>query len=160
MRKAVRIPLRSLAMVVLLLPFLQGDAHAHIFTVQASAHSVVHPNNGLNTGINLALGKVLVIDCDRKDTWSIDPNPGFASNANGSGNPFGAPGGFFTIKGHTFRSGSLVGSLDGGVTFFPVGTKMEMTILRPGMLRLYFWDVDHANNVGSVQVHVEVYTGP
>ncbi len=160
MRNATRLPLRSLVMAVLLLPLLQGEAHAHIFTVQASAHSVAHPNNGLNTGINVTLGKLLVIDCDRQDTWSIDPNPSYASNANGTGNPYGVPAGLFTVKGHTFRSGSLVGSLDGGITFFPIGTKMEMTILRAGTLRLYFWDVDHANNVGSVQVHVEVYTGP
>jgi hypothetical protein len=35
---------------------------------------------------------------------------------------------------------------------------MEMTVLRPGTLRLYCWDNDFANNDGSIKVDVNVYT--
>ncbi|HEV7806941.1 MAG TPA: hypothetical protein VGO80_14050 [Solirubrobacteraceae bacterium] len=56
--------------------------------------------------------------------------------------------------------GSLVGSLDGGKTYFAIGTRMEMTILAPGRLALYYWDVNNGDNSGSIVATVAVYAGP
>lgn len=82
-------------------------------------------------------------------------------NANGLSNPFGGNYGLFTQSGFSFFYGSLVGSLDGGKTFFPVGTRMEMSILIPeGRLTLYYWDSNKADNSGSVIATVAVYKGP
>jgi hypothetical protein len=82
------------------------------------------------------------------------------SNANGLGNPFGGAVGTLTINGFSFLYGSLIGSLDGGQTFFPVGTRLEMTILGPGRLSLYYWDLNNADNFGDVAVTVVLYKGP
>ncbi len=56
-------------------------------------------------------------------------------NANGLGNPLGsAKYGLYQKNCQKPPYGSLVGSLDGGNTFFAVGTYLEMTILVPGEL--------------------------
>jgi hypothetical protein len=84
----------------------------------------------------------------------------FCATANGVSNgvlPFDV---FVTLGEFTFPLGTLVGSLDMGKAFFAIGTQMEMTVLRPGTLRLYFWDNDFANNGGSVRVDVKVYPKP
>jgi len=66
----------------------------------------------------------------------------------------------FTKNGFSFLYGSLVGSLDDGKTFFPVGTRLEMTILGSGQLSLFYWDSNNQDNSGSVTATVVVYKGP
>lgn len=128
------------------------------FTVKAKDNSV-SGGNPLITGISVKPGQLLTISADACDTWSAGADKR-TSNANGLGNPFGADFGLFTKGPFSFLFGSLVGSLDGGKTFFAVGTRMEMTILAPGRLALYYWDSNNADNSGSVVADVDVYTGP
>lgn len=114
---------------------------------------------GLNTGIVVAPGDLLTISARPDDTWSAGPGPR-TSNANGLGNPTGQNFGVYTRNGFAFLYGSLIGSLDGGATFFAVGTRMEMTVLAPGRLSLYYWDSNNADNSGSVTAIVVLYKGP
>jgi len=144
---------------------LSGQAFAQVFTVSAIDHSAANPSfpgAGLNTKIEVTRYQLLVITASKSDRWSINSTggPAFSATANGVSNgvlPFDV---FVTLGEFTFPLGALVGSLDMGKTFFAIGTQMEMTVLRPGTLRLYFWDNDFANNGGSVRVDVKVYPKP
>ncbi len=130
----------------------------HQFTVKAKENSV---SGGvpMDTGIALAPGQLLTISVAPNDTWSAGAD-NRTSNANGLGNPLGGNFGTFTKNGSTFLYGSLVGSMDGGRTFFPVGTRLEMTILGPGKLSLFYWDINNADNSGSILATVTLYKGP
>lgn len=129
------------------------------FVVKAKENSV---SGGvpLATGIALQKGEILTVSCSPDDKWSAGAGKR-ESNANGLSNPFGDDFGYFTHNGFSFLYGSLVGSLDGGKTFFPIGTDLEMTILSPpGKLSLYYWDVNNGDNTGSVTATVARYKGP
>lgn len=128
------------------------------FTVKAKQHSV-SGGVGLNTNLNLQPGQLLVISVDPRDTWSAGAADR-TSNANGLGNPMGGNYGQFTRGSQSFLYGSLVGSLDGGQTFFGVGTTLTMTVLTQGMLNLYFWDSNNQDNSGEIRVVVSLYSGP
>lgn len=128
------------------------------FVVQAAANSV-SGGVGLNTGINVVPGDLLTISVDPNDLWRAGNGPR-ESNANGLGNPFGNGFGTYTKNGSTFLFGSLVGSLNNGATFFPVGTRLEMTMVGPGTLTLHYWDSNNADNSGSVTATVVLYKGP
>jgi hypothetical protein len=131
---------------------------ASVFTVKAMENSV-SGGVGLNTGIHVEPGQLLVISADPRDVWSggaVDKT----SNANGLGNPMGGNYGQFTRGSQSFLYGSLVGSFDGGLTFFGIGTNLTMTIVTSGTLALYHWDSNHQDNSGQVRVVVAVYYGP
>ena len=127
------------------------------FVVYAKENSV---SGGvpLFTGIKLSKGELLTISVSPDDTWSAG-SENRTSNANGLGNPLGGDFGVFTRNGFTFLYGCLVGSIDDGKTFFPVGTRLEMTILAPGHLSLFYWDTNNHDNSGSVTATVAVYKG-
>ena len=131
---------------------------AHEFVVKAKENSV---SGGLpmNTGIALHPGQLLTICASPDDTWSAGV-ANRTSNANGLGNPQGGNFGTFTKGNFSFLYGSLVGSLDGGNTYFGVGTRLEMTVLAPGNLSLYYWDINNADNSGEVTAIVAVNNGP
>jgi hypothetical protein len=134
------------------------EAFAQVFNVRALDHAVSNPafpGPGLDTNIKVSWGQLLIIAAGRSDTWTIDSSsPIFSSTANGLvGVVVPLPLGEFT-----FPHGALIGSLDMGKTFFAIGTHMEMTVLRPGTLRLYCWDSGFFNNDGSIKVDVNVYT--
>jgi hypothetical protein len=131
---------------------------AHDFVVKANQNSV-SGGSAMNTGVSVQPGQLLTISASPDDTWSAGA-ANRTSNANGLGNPLGGSFGTFTKGDFVFLYGSLVGSLDGGKTFFPVGTRMEMTILAPGKLSLYYWDINNADNSGEVTATVAVYNGP
>ncbi|HEX8285175.1 MAG TPA: hypothetical protein VF588_17585 [Pyrinomonadaceae bacterium] len=132
---------------------------AHQFEVKAKENSV-SGGAPLVTGISVTKGELLTVSVPADDTWSAGA-ANRTSNANGLGNPLGDDFGVFTHGPFSFLYGSLVGSLDGGKTFFAVGTRMEMSIIIPsGRLTLYYWDVNKDDNSGSVTATVEVYKGP
>ena len=132
---------------------------AHQFEVKAKENSV-SGGTPLVTGITVSKGELLTINVSPDDKWSAGAADR-ESNANGLSNPFGGDFGFFTHNGFSFLYGSLVGSLDGGKTFFAVGTRLEMSILcPPGRLTLYYWDVNKDDNSGSVTATVAMYKGP
>jgi hypothetical protein len=128
------------------------------FEVKAKENSV---SGGvpLQTGISLSKGELLTVSVSPDDQWGAGVHSR-TSNANGLNNPFGGDFGLFTKHGFSFLFGSLVGSLDDGKTFFPVGTKLELTILAPGRLSFFYWDSNNEDNSGSVTATVAVYKGP
>lgn len=131
----------------------------HQFEVKAKENSV---SGGVPmvTGISVTKGQLLTISVPPDDKWRAGAADR-ESNANGLSNPFGGNFGVFTHNGFSFFYGSLIGSLDGGKTFFAVGTRMEMSILIPtGRLTLYYWDINKDDNTGSVTATVALYNGP
>lgn len=113
----------------------------------------------LQTGITVSIGDLLTINVSPNDTWSAGDDNNLTSNANGLGNPLGGDFPLITKNGFSFLNGSLVGSLDDGKTFFPVGTRLELTILVPGQLSLFYWDQNNHDNSGSVTATVVLYKG-
>lgn len=151
----------SIVIVFVLGSFASG-AYAQTFNVRANQHSIDGGNgSGLDTGISVEPGQLLVISANKNDTWRLGPGPR-ESNANGLGNPFGQDFGNYELTPFTFLHGALVGSLDDGETFFPIGTLTEQSIItdNAATLRLYAWDSNKADNSGSITVDVEVYSGP
>jgi len=94
-----------------------------------------------------------------EDKWAAGV-PNRYSNANGLGNPLGGKFGLYRRGDQSFLYGALVGSLDGGKTFFSVGTHLSMTVLTEGTLTLHYWDSNSQDNVGDIAVIVQIYTGP
>jgi hypothetical protein len=130
----------------------------HQFVINAKNNSV-SGGAPVNTGIALTPGNVLTITVPPDQTWSAGAG-NRTSNANGLSNPQGGNFGTFSHNGFSYLYGSLVGSVDGGKTFFPVGTRLEMTVLGPGNLSLYYWDINNADNSGQVTATVALYAGP
>jgi hypothetical protein len=128
------------------------------FVIKAKENSVVG-GTPLDTGIDLKPGKFLTISVPPDQTWSAGAGQR-TSNANGLSNPLGANFGTFAHNGFSYLFGSLVGTVDGGKTFFPVGTQLEMTVLGPGRLSLCYWDSINGDNSGSVTATVALYDGP
>jgi hypothetical protein len=127
-----------------------GSVIVSVDTVRSFVVVRVDPiknNSGIgvpcNTGLVVKKGDELTIKVPVEQKWVNGPNlnPQTAPNANGSGN--------ISIKGFELPLCSLVGSLDGGKTFFFVGTKFEKTMTESGPLSLFFWDTDD-NNSGFV----------
>jgi hypothetical protein len=131
---------------------------AYQFDVKAKENSL-SGGQPMSTGISVKPGQLLTISASPDDTWSAGAADR-TSNANGLGNPLGGNYGLFTKGDFSFLYGSLIGSLDGGKTFFAVGTRLEMTILAPGKLTLYYWDSNNQDNTGAVRATVAVYQGP
>lgn len=132
---------------------------ANQFEVKAKENSI-SGGSPLVTGVSVKKGDFLTINASPDDKWSAGGGPR-ESNANGLGNPFGNDFGVFTHNNFSFLYGSLVGSLDGGKTYFAVGTRMEMSIIIPsGRLTLHYWDINRDDNSGSVVATVAVYQGP
>jgi hypothetical protein len=128
------------------------------FVIKAKENSVVG-GAPLDTGIDLKPGKLLTISVPLDETWSAGAGQR-TSNANGLSNPLGANFGTFAHNGFSYLFGSLIGTIDGGKTFFPVGTQLEMTVLGPGRLSLCYWDSINSDNSGTVTASVAVYDGP
>ena len=129
-----------------------------VFTVKAKQHSV-SGGSGLDTNLYVEPGQLLVITVDPRDTWSAGAADR-TSNANGLGNPLGGDYGLFTRGSNSFLYGALVGSFDGGSTYFGVGTNLMMTILTTGTLTLHYWDSNNNDNSGQIKVMVAIYDGP
>jgi hypothetical protein len=147
-------------MTLLIGVFDSGACARNSFIVDAQLNSV-SGGAGLNTGLVIAKGQLLAIDARTEDKWTINPDNAYLCNANGEGNPFGTSlASSFTLPGtdFTFLYGTLVGSLDDGKTFFPIGTHSEqMIVIESGTLSLYMWDRDSANNSGKINVDIDVY---
>ncbi|HCQ17140.1 MAG TPA: hypothetical protein DIU20_12805 [Cryomorphaceae bacterium] len=125
--------------------------------VHARDNSTGKPQITGASGGRYALGSVLVINCSDDDEWEISEGGLHEVNANGVPDeliPSSAlPG--------EFQAGCMVGSLDGGQTFFSVGTCLRMRILGGTKvegnqvdLTLYCWDSDYENNEGRITATV------
>jgi Domain of unknown function (DUF4114) len=130
------------------------------FDVDAKENSVsqIVPSL-LKTGLCLQAGDLITVDVHPLDFWSLlngDLRFNVTTNGRKSDGTFNSD--YFRLDkfGHNFVYGSLVGTLDGGKTFFQVGTHLQMTALNAGHLSLACWDLDYANNKGLVRVYVKV----
>ncbi|HWU91192.1 MAG TPA: hypothetical protein VN253_28190 [Kofleriaceae bacterium] len=123
--------------------------------VGAKEHSVTR-GAGAKTNIVIKAGQLLVITAAASDTWSAG-TADRTSNANGLGNPLGGNYGLHQRADFKFLFGSLVGSLDGGKTFFGVGTYLAMTMVTSGELTLHYWDSNTTDNSGAIAVNVQVF---
>ena len=134
------------------------DMPNSVLKVDARAHSV-SGGKGLNTGFMLRPGDILTLVAGPDDKWAAG-TPNRYSNANGLGNPLGNDFGLYRRGEQSFLYGALVGSLDGGKTFFSVGTHLSMTVLTEGQLTLHYWDSNNLDNLGNITVIVQIYSGP
>ncbi|NMG09900.1 DUF4114 domain-containing protein [Brasilonema sp. UFV-L1] len=129
------------------------------FDVDAKANSVSNNTASrlLKTGLYLQPGDLITVDVHPLDFWSLtsgDSNTNLTTNGRRSnGTIYGNTDRLFN---HIFKYGSLVGTLDGGKTFFSVGTHLEMTVLTIGHLSFACWDNDYGNNAGLVRAYVKV----
>ncbi|MFB2919570.1 hypothetical protein [Aerosakkonema funiforme] len=131
------------------------DYEGQYFDINARINSLT-TGTPLNTGIELEPGDVLKVNVDPKDLWNMawmDRNGDV--NANGINKNGAYPLGYVGDP-FSFRIGSLIGTLDEGKTYFPVGTHLEMTVLSKGKLSFVFWDVDKLNNRGFIRTFVKV----
>jgi hypothetical protein len=134
------------------------DAYANSMARRTSpgygGDGLKNPEPFLDTAILLKPGDLLKIDTSSRDLWS--PDGGFFTNANAIA--VNGTRGYdrITSKGQYYRISSLIGTLDDGKTFFPVGTHLEMIVLKAGSLSLIYWDVDWGNNWGSITAFVQV----
>jgi hypothetical protein len=123
------------------------------FVVKAK-ENCIRFGKGVKTGLVLARGQRLVIKAT--GTWSLGEGDR-TSDANGLGNPQGGKDfGVHTWNSAQYIYGSLVGSVDNGKTFFPVGTRLDMPVLAPGKLSLWCWDSNSADNSGAITATVDV----
>lgn len=129
-----------------------------VLKVDAKAHSI-SGGKGLNTGFSLRPGDILTIVAGPDDKWAAG-SPNRYSNANGLGNPLGGNFGLYRRGDQSFLYGALVGSLDGGKTFFSVGTHLSMTVLTEGTLTLHYWDSNNQDNAEFISVIIQIYSGP
>ena len=132
-----------------------------IVTVKAKENSTGRtPITGALAG-TYTPGALVRVRCSLTDEWEVAEGEGYEANANGVKT-------HFTTRGNQiFQSGSMVGSWDGGKTFFPVGTQLDMIVLAaiPGNpnlaeLTLYCWDSDFENNSGTIKADVTVTSPP
>jgi hypothetical protein len=130
----------------------------HTFAIDAKNNSLTG-GTPLSTGITVGPGDLLTVSVPSDDTWSAGA-ANRTSNANGLGNPLGGSFGTFAKGPFQFLYGSLVGTIDGGNTYFAVGTRLEMSIQVKGKLELVYWDMNNADNSGCIHATIEVYKGP
>ncbi|MEM8722701.1 MAG: DUF4114 domain-containing protein [Cyanobacteria bacterium P01_G01_bin.39] len=129
------------------------------FDIDAKANSVSRRDLSplLKTGLCLQPGDLITVDVHSLDFWSLVA--GDASwNFNADGRKL--DGTYWTNIfrfNHNFQSGSLVGTLDGGKTFFQVGTHLQMSVLNAGHLSFACWaDDNYGDNQGVIRAYVKV----
>ncbi|WP_145730739.1 hypothetical protein [Nitrospirillum pindoramense] len=128
-------------------PLTSGD------TLQIITSDFVLWNSGGGPGSTNADGVPVT---DNGPQWG-QLNPGTPDR----GGPFPA------AANYSFGVGTLVGSLDGGRSFFAAGTRFEMKVLGNGLLPatnppaipnlfLFYWDVNSLDNAGAITFSVRV----
>ena len=164
-------------------------ASASVVTVDAVTNSrFLHDHEGVGAVAgNVTAGAVINITADQNDLWLGGPDLPYHlwSNANGQigdlfangadesgkalGTLIGTGNGLYGYTyGHngnlTFPTffapyGALVGQIDFGA-YFLVGTSYSGVASASGTLRLYYWDPDGQDNVGSINANVTIGAVP
>jgi hypothetical protein len=160
-----------LAAVLTLIPAL---ASAVPFDVDAYLNSSSGPSGGVST-LFFNAGDAFRVTVNPNDLWSAGPLPRW-SNADGLTGPrlatgsdesgeaggtlIGANFGLLSQNGLSAPYGSLVGSFDGGTTFFLIGTSYLGTAPVSGTLSLYYWDSNYLDNTQFVTADVSAVPEP
>jgi hypothetical protein len=122
--------------------------------VFAKANSVVL-QNGADTGINLTAGKAFKVSVAADDLWRIGTNlPRHEGTAEGM-----AQSRMYNLFGASFNHGTLVGRIGEGA-YFKIGTLFEGIAKNSGVLRLFAWDINYADNSGFVTAKIDVAAVP
>jgi hypothetical protein len=131
------------------------------FTVQAAANSSAG-GTGLPS-VALVAGQSFTVAVNPGDLWSAGPLPrwsnadglvgdlyatGFDESGLAFGTRIGADFGTWTQDGFAAPYGALVGRL--GDQWLLLGTRFDGIAPATGVLDLYYWDTDSANNDGAV----------
>ncbi len=149
------------------------------YTVGAKANSANNSAGSVVNGVALptasfTLGQALTISVASTDIWAAGPLTGlgaglFWSNADGlivnrfatgtdesgatAGTQIGAVFPLYTLAGFTAPYGSLVGRI--GSNYRLIGTGSGITTAwATGLLELFYWDVNGADNLDSVNVRL------
>ncbi len=149
----------------LLLPPVQPDYME--FDVKAYEHSSAL-GNGYDTGMVFNAGDSISGFVDSNDLWNAGALPRW-SNADGlikdlyatgsddSGQSFGTKIGSvfsnYTQHGFTAPYGALVGNIDND--FFLLGTAFNVLAPTSGLLKLFYWDSNFADNTQYITVSIE-----
>ena len=123
-----------------------------IMAPEVTTYEVFANGNSTTGGTGLAAGSYQAGDSLRifaaaSDTWNHSES--LESNADGHVTHE------TDLNGVIFPTGALVGSLDGGTTFFKIGIYYETTFAAAANLTLYSWDSDSDNNDGSITVSIQ-----
>ncbi|PHR35227.1 MAG: hypothetical protein COA38_02745 [Fluviicola sp.] len=95
-------------------------------------------------------GDLIIITCDPQDTWSLA-----GQVVSGNCNTMGVVDHPYKPRNQSFNLGSLVGSIDDGMTYFPIGPLLQMTINENNTtLKLYCWDTNKNDNSGGISAMV------
>lgn len=137
-------------------------ANAETFEVFAQANSATG-GSGLNTGLTFSMGDMISGSVASDDLWSAGALPRW-SNADGLiadlyatgtdesgysvGTRIGASFALYNKNGLSAPYGSLVGEIEGN--YFLMGTSFEIAAPETGALKLYYWDENNGDNIGSV----------
>ncbi|NMG09901.1 hypothetical protein [Brasilonema sp. UFV-L1] len=118
-----------------------GTIETKEFTINANNNFLNSTSQNLfNTNLALKEGDLLTIDSNQRQ-------PNFNSKNT-------------TNRDFEFSVGSLVGTLNGGKTFFPVGNHLKVMVLdEGGNLSFVFWGSDNSADSTAVTVTVEVERG-
>jgi hypothetical protein len=148
--------------------FATTPASAIQFSVNALANSSTG-GVGVNT-VSITAGQTFSVTVDPNDLWSAGALPRW-SNADGltgdrfatagddsgqaAGTKIGIDWGLWTEGNLTAPFGTLVGRIGGG-DFFKIGTSFTQTATTSGVLELFYWDSNFADNSGSILADVVV----
>lgn len=122
-------------------------------TVDAKDNTLAGSSTGARLALTRALqpGSVLSMWVDEEETWQLSSNRAYTADGNHEV-PLHHP----RNSEFEYCNGSLVGSLDDGQTFFPVGGWLQMGVPTAGNLTLYNWDDRPDDNKGQLTVVVGV----
>ncbi|WP_046758491.1 hypothetical protein [Kordia jejudonensis] len=123
------------------------------YSVQAKENSVTD-GTGKEAG-TYQRGSLVIITSNPEDQWYLADNQGLDCNADGL-SVSDYTHARYTKDGTTINLGTMVGSIDDGNSFFPVGTICELSITSDNtQLKLYCWDSDKVNNSGAINAYVQ-----
>lgn len=125
---------------------------------EISTFDILANENSVSGGVGVVIddflsGDIIRLSADEGDTWQLHEDGDIVTNGDGQEGAENA----ITIGGQTFQTGTLVGSFDGGLTYFSIGTSTEIAPTADGQLTLWCWDSDKDNNSDFIAVSVQTF---
>ena len=166
-----RLATRS-AVLALAALLASASAHAATFVVDALGNSS-SGGTGLAT-VALTAGQSFSVSVDTDDLWSAGALPRWSDADGLTGNRFatgsdesgeaagtliGIDFGLWSQGNLSAAYGTLVGQIDSG-DYFVIGTSFSGTASASGTLKLYYWDSNNGDNVGSISANINAVPEP